>query len=75
VNAKAITAYMGHASIETTFDLYGKLMPGSEAEAAALSILTSPEPTLPRGSRNSTSSEVDLFDFRDAQVGRIHARL
>jgi integrase len=36
VNAKAITAYMGHASIETTFDLYGKLMPGSEAEAAAL---------------------------------------
>jgi integrase len=36
VNAKAITAYMGHASVETTFDLYGKLMPGSEAEAAAL---------------------------------------
>jgi integrase len=36
VNAKAITAYMGHASIQTTFDLYGKLMPGSEAEAAAL---------------------------------------
>jgi integrase len=36
VNAKAITAYMGHASIETTFDLYGKVMPGSEAEAAAL---------------------------------------
>jgi integrase len=36
VDAKAITAYMGHASIETTFDFYGKLMPGSEAEAAAL---------------------------------------
>jgi integrase len=36
VNAKAITVYMGHASIESTFDLYGKLMPGSEAEAAAL---------------------------------------
>jgi integrase len=36
VNAKAITAYMGHASVETTFDLYGKRMPGSEAEAAAL---------------------------------------
>jgi integrase len=34
VNAKAITAYMGHASIQTTY-LYGKL-PGSEAEAAAL---------------------------------------
>jgi integrase len=36
VNAKAITTYMGHASVQTTYDLYGKLMPGSEAEAAAL---------------------------------------
>jgi len=36
VNAKAITSFMGHASIQTTYDLYGKLMPGSEAEAAAL---------------------------------------
>ncbi len=36
VNAKAITTYMGHASIQTTYDLYGKLMPGSEAEATAL---------------------------------------
>jgi integrase len=36
VNAKAITTYMGHASIQTTYDLYGKLMPGSEAEAAVL---------------------------------------
>jgi integrase len=36
VNAKAITSYMGHASIQTTYDLYGKLMPGSESEAAVL---------------------------------------
>ena len=36
VNAKAITTYMGHASIQTTYDLYGKLMPGSESEAVAL---------------------------------------
>jgi integrase len=36
VNAKAITTFMGHASIQTTYDLYGKLMPGSESEAAAL---------------------------------------
>ncbi|MEZ5100276.1 MAG: tyrosine-type recombinase/integrase [Thermoleophilia bacterium] len=36
VNAKALTSYMGHASIQTTYDLYGKLMPGSEAEATAL---------------------------------------
>jgi len=27
---------MGHASIQTTYDLYGKLMPGSESESAAL---------------------------------------
>jgi hypothetical protein len=27
---------MGHSSIKVTFDLYGHLMPGSEAEAAAL---------------------------------------
>jgi hypothetical protein len=27
---------MGHASIQTTYDIYGKLTPGSEAEAAAL---------------------------------------
>jgi len=36
VNAKAITAYLGHASIRTTFDLYGHLMPGNEDEAVAL---------------------------------------
>jgi integrase len=34
VNAKALQVYMGHASIEVTFNLYGHLMPGSEAEAA-----------------------------------------
>ncbi len=36
VNARAITAYMGHASIQITFDLYGHLMPGNEREAVAL---------------------------------------
>jgi integrase len=36
LNAKAITAYLGHASIQTTFDLYGHLMPGNEDEAVAL---------------------------------------
>ncbi|MEZ5102767.1 MAG: site-specific integrase [Thermoleophilia bacterium] len=36
VNAKAITAYLGHASIQTTFDLYGHLMPGNEEEAVGL---------------------------------------
>lgn len=36
VNAKALSTYMGHADIATTFDRYGHLMPGSEAEAAGL---------------------------------------
>lgn len=35
VNAKALTTFLGHASIETTFDLSGELMPGGKAEAAA----------------------------------------
>jgi integrase len=36
VNAKALATYMGHSSIKVTFDLYGHLMPGAEAEAAGL---------------------------------------
>jgi integrase len=36
VNAKAISTYMGHSSIQITFDLYGHLMPGNEAEAGKL---------------------------------------
>jgi integrase len=36
VNAKALSVYMGHASVTFTFDRYGHLMPGNEAEAAQL---------------------------------------
>jgi integrase len=36
VNAKAVSSYMGHASVAITLDRYGHLMPGSEGEAAAL---------------------------------------
>ena len=36
VNAKTLTTYLGHASIKTTFDRYGHLFPGNEAEAAEL---------------------------------------
>jgi integrase len=36
LNAKALSVFMGHSSIKVTFDLYGHLMPGTEAEAAAL---------------------------------------
>jgi integrase len=36
VNAKALSTYMGHASVTITFDRYGHLMPGNEQEAAQL---------------------------------------
>jgi integrase len=36
VNAKALSSYMGHASIAITLDRYGHLMPGNEEEAAGL---------------------------------------
>jgi len=36
VNAKALQTFMGHAKITMTYDRYGHLMPGSEAEAAEL---------------------------------------
>jgi integrase len=36
VNANALSEFLGHASITTTLDRYGHLLPGSIAEAAAL---------------------------------------
>lgn len=36
VNVKALSTYMGHASVKLTLDRYGHLMPGNEAEAADL---------------------------------------
>jgi len=36
VNPKALSSYMGHASITITLDRYGHLMPGAEDEAAAM---------------------------------------
>ena len=36
VNAKALSTYMGHASVTTTYDRYGHLMQGNERETVAL---------------------------------------
>jgi integrase len=36
VNAKALSTYMGHASIAITYDRYGHLMPGNEEQAGDL---------------------------------------
>jgi integrase len=36
VNVKALSTYMGHASITVTLDRYSHLFPGNEDEAAGL---------------------------------------
>jgi integrase len=36
VNAKCLSAYMGHSSVTITYDRYGHLMPGNEADSVAL---------------------------------------
>ena len=36
VNAKALSTFMGHASVTMTLDRYGHLFTGSEEEAAGL---------------------------------------
>ena len=36
VNAKALSTFLGHASVTITLDRYGHLFPGSEREAAGL---------------------------------------
>ena len=35
-NAKALSSYIGHSSIQITYARYGHLMPGNEEEAAGL---------------------------------------
>lgn len=36
LNVKALSTYMGHSSIQITYDRYGHLLPGNETEAAGL---------------------------------------
>src|SRR5215213_4466941 len=55
VNAKSLSAYMGHSSIVVTLDRYGHLMPGDELEAAAL-LSRFLEPGERSGSRESHCS-------------------
>lgn len=41
VNVKALSTYMGHASITITYDRYGHLLPGNEEERPGCSTRTS----------------------------------
>jgi len=36
LNAKTLSVYLGHATIQITLDLYGHLFPGNEAQAATM---------------------------------------
>jgi integrase len=36
MNAKTLSTYMGHSTINITLDLYGHLLPGNEAVARGL---------------------------------------
>ena len=36
INTKALSTYMGHATITITLDRYGHLLPGNETHAANL---------------------------------------
>jgi integrase len=56
VNAKALSSYMGHSSITTTFDRYGHLLPGNEREASARldKLLSNQLPASHTGTANSS---------------------
>lgn len=49
INTKALSTYMGHASITITLDRYGHLLPGNETQAATLlnTYLQPDEPAMP----------------------------
>ena len=65
VNAKALSTYIGHSSIQITLDRYGHLMPGNEQEAAAAA---RPLPRRARTARLVIASQLmKRRQFNDAQ--------
>src|SRR5205823_255573 len=71
VNAKALSTYMGHASVTITLDRYGYLMPGTRAPVLICSTLTSRSRTQRLASLRSPTKR----DWRNAVTeGRWLAR-
>jgi integrase len=69
VNPKALSSFMGHSSITVTFDLYGHLMPGTEAEAATL-LGTYLDAQIKSGEEAARGAEnVQEIDATGAQTG------
>ncbi len=60
VNTKALSTYMGHASVTITYDRYGHLMPGNEDEAAQLAG--------PTGKRIRLIARDGVIETQDARV-------
>ncbi|HEX7058344.1 MAG TPA: hypothetical protein VF176_00635 [Solirubrobacterales bacterium] len=77
VNAKALSAFMGHSSIKVTFDLYGHLMRGAETEATARpdAFLAVPTQTqIPSGGSDTIAADGQrTHGLRGAKWGLHHA--
>jgi integrase len=58
VNAKALSEFMGHATVAITFDLYGHLMPGAQEEAAGLL-----DAFLARSAGSSAEERAEAWEF------------
>jgi hypothetical protein len=70
VNAKALSTYMGHSSVTTTYDRYGHLMPGNEEEAAELlDAYLDAQSERPDEAARSAGDEIELEDdLRDSRA-------
>jgi hypothetical protein len=77
VNVKAISTYMGHASVKITLDRYGHLMPDSETDTAArlndYLVRASCAPVKHPDERISADHNGLAHDSRDAAIPRSHA--
>ena len=69
VNAKALSTFMGHATIAVTLDTYGHLMPGSEARLRdARQLPIRPEGRCGRGSSSRVIGADWRTDWRTGQI-------
>ena len=68
VNAKALSTFLGHASVTITLDRYGHLFPGSEREAAGL-LDSYLERSVGGGPREGALHETALFWGREGPTG------
>jgi integrase len=77
VNVKAISTYIGHASVKITLDTYGHLMPNSEQETAArlndYLVRASCAPVSATTQRMSTDHSGNMRAHGEAEIPLNHA--